>query len=61
LREHPKNRPATLVALERHLTTMLGTEATQAKVCTLIERLQREGIVAVNGQKIKFANLGGEN
>jgi PIN domain len=54
LRDHPNNRPTTRTALERHLATMLGNSFTQAVVTKLIERLQREGMAVVNGNKIEY-------
>lgn len=52
--EHPKNRPSTMVALERHVTTMLGKDATEKAVRALIAKLQKEGVVVLTGKKVEY-------
>jgi REP element-mobilizing transposase RayT len=55
LRDHPNNRPTTIVALQRHIKTLLGKETPEQEVQALRERLQREGVAALNGKKIEYA------
>ena len=55
LRNHPKNRPNTREALERHLATMFGNKATTEEVQALIARLEREGLAKETGGKIEYA------
>jgi len=54
LRDHPKNRPTTFAALERHLKTLLGNGSTDAKVKALAARLEREGVATVAAGKIEY-------
>ncbi|HKQ22954.1 MAG TPA: PIN domain-containing protein [Burkholderiales bacterium] len=54
LRGHPNNQPATILALERHVTTLLGKNSTEKAVKALLARLQKEGIVVVKGKKIEY-------
>lgn len=54
LRDHPKNRPTTSAALERHLAAMLGKETPQTIVNTLIAKLQNEGVAVLVGNKIQY-------
>jgi hypothetical protein len=55
LRDHPKNRPNTREALERHLATIFGNKATTEEVQALIARLEREGLAKETGGKIEYA------
>lgn len=54
LRDHPNNRPTTLAALERHLSTIVGKQAAPEVVKNLIARLEQEGIAVVRGKKIEY-------
>lgn len=54
LRDHPNNRPTTVLALERHLSTFLGKEASAEAVKVLMERLKKEGVVLINGKKVEY-------
>ena len=54
LRDHPNNRPTTLAALERHLSTIVGKQAAPEVVKNLIARLDQEGIAVVRGKKIEY-------
>jgi hypothetical protein len=58
LRNHPKNRPNTRDALERHLSTLLGNKATPEEVQALVARLEREGLVKETGGKIEYLSGG---
>ena len=57
LRDHPRNRPRTPAALQHHLKTLLGKDATDAKVQSIIARLEREGIVKAMDGKIEYRLL----
>jgi hypothetical protein len=54
LQDHPNNRPFKTAALERHLGTFLGKGTTQQAVKKVIDKLQTEGVVVVNGDKIAY-------
>lgn len=54
LRDHPRNRPRTPAALQHHLKTLLGKDATDAKMQSIIARLEREGIVKSADGKIEY-------
>jgi hypothetical protein len=54
LRDHPRNRPRTPAALQHHLKTLLGKDATDAKVQSIIARLEREGLVKAIEGKIEY-------
>lgn len=54
LRDHPKNRPSTVPALERHLKTMLGNGATTEQAQAMIRRLEREGLAAIANGKVEY-------
>lgn len=54
LQDHPNNRPSTHAALERHLGTFLGKGTTQHAVRNVIDKLQAEGVIDVNGDKIAY-------
>lgn len=54
LQDHPKNRPSTYAALERHFGTLLGKGTTQQSVRKVIDKLQAEGVVVVSGDKIAY-------
>jgi hypothetical protein len=54
LQDHPNNRPSKTAALERHLGTFLGKGTTQQAVRKVIDKLQAEGVVVVNGDKIAY-------
>jgi len=54
LQDHPNNRPSKTAALERHLGTFLGKGTTQQAVKKVIDKLQAEGVVMVNGDKITY-------
>jgi hypothetical protein len=54
LRDHPRNRPATLQKLEVHFTTALGKGTTAQLVKAIIDRLQSDGIVVVVGTKVEY-------
>jgi len=54
LRDHPNNRPTTSAALERHVTALLGKDTTEKVVKALIARLQKEGVVVLEGRKIEY-------
>ena len=54
LRDHPKNRPATLRKLEIHFTTALGKGTTAQIVKAVLDRLRSEGIVAVTDKKVEY-------
>ena len=53
-REHPKNRPSTRTALQRHIGTALGGKATPSAVQDLIAALERAGVLKVSGQKVEY-------
>lgn len=54
LRDHPKNRPSTVPALERHLKTMLGNGATAEKAQAMVRRLEREGLATITDGKVEY-------
>jgi hypothetical protein len=54
LRDHPNNRPTTVLALERHLSTILGKETSAEAVKALVERLKKDGVVLINGKKVEY-------
>jgi len=54
LRDHPKNRPSTVPALERHLKTMLGNGATTEQAQAMIRRLEREGLATIANGKVEY-------
>ena len=54
LREHPRNRPRTKAALHRHLKTLLGKGATDAKANALLARLDQDGITKTVDGKIEY-------
>jgi hypothetical protein len=54
LRDHPKNRPSTVAALERHLKTMLGNGATAEKSQAMVRRLEREGLATIANGKVEY-------
>lgn len=53
LREHPANRPATRIALLRHVATSLGKLALPTAE-EVVARLERAGIVAIADGKIAY-------
>jgi hypothetical protein len=54
LRDHPRNRPTTAAALERHVTTVLGKDTTEKTVRALIAKLQKEGLVVMTDKKVEY-------
>ncbi len=54
LRDHPNNRPTTIVALQRHIKTLLRKGTPEQEVQALRDRLQREGVAALNGKKLEY-------
>ena len=54
LRDHPNNQPATIAALERHVTNLLGKDTTSKVVKALMARLHQEGVVVQKGKKIEY-------
>jgi len=54
LQGQPTNRPATIAALERHVTNWLGKDSTGKVVKALMARLQKEGVVVLRGKKIEY-------
>jgi len=54
LRDHPNNRPATIAALERQVTALLGKDTTEKVVKAQMARLQKEGVVVLRGKKIEY-------
>ena len=54
LRDHPKNRPSNVAALERHLKTMLGNGATPEAAQALVRRLEREGLATIANGKVDY-------
>jgi hypothetical protein len=55
LREHPRNRPKTAAGLLRHLKTLLGKDATDARVQSLRDRLCRLGLARVVDGKVEYS------
>jgi len=55
LRTHPRNRPSSREALERHVATVLGNTPTPKQVEALIAGLQRDGILKIDGKKIAYS------
>ena len=53
-RQHPKARPSTRTALERHIGTALGGKAALAAIQDLIATLEREGVLKVSNEKIEY-------
>jgi hypothetical protein len=53
-RLHPKARPSTRAALERHIGTALGGKAAPAEVQDVIATLGREGVLKVSGEKVEY-------
>jgi len=54
LQDHPNNRPSKTTTLERHLVTFLGKGTTQQAVRKVIDKLQADGVIVVNGDKIAY-------
>ena len=54
LRDHPKNRPNTLERLERHIFTVLGQKAPSQAVNAMMARLESEGVVVSNGERVVY-------
>ncbi len=54
LRDHPRNRPATLQKLEVHFTTALGKGTTAQLVKAVIDKLRSDGVVVVVGTKVEY-------
>jgi hypothetical protein len=54
LRDHPRNRPTTAAALERHVTTLLGKDTTVKTVLALIAKMQKEGLVVLTDKKVEY-------
>ena len=61
LRDHPNNRPTTVLALERHLSTVLGKESSVEAVRALMQRLEKDGVALANGKKIEYKIPGGKS
>ncbi len=59
LRDHPNNRPTTIAALERHVTTLLGKDTTEKVAKAVIASLQKEGVLVLKGKKIEYDLAGG--
>lgn len=57
LRDHPRNRPKTPAGLLRHLKTLLGKDATDAKVQSLRDRLCHLGLAKAVDGKIEYRLL----
>lgn len=51
---HPKARPSTRAALERHIGTALGGKAAPAVVQDLIAALECEGVLKVSDEKVEY-------
>lgn len=54
LRDHPRNRPGTVAALERHVSTVLGKDASEKAARALIAKLQKEGLIVLTDQKVEY-------
>lgn len=55
LRLHPKNRPAKRKALESHITSLVGGNATTKAVRGLVAGLENEGVVKFSDNKIEYS------
>lgn len=56
LRAHPKNRPSSRAALERHIATLAGNEKPPARsIAELIDGLTSEGVLTVGDKAIAYA------
>jgi len=53
-RLHPKTRPSTRAALERHIGTALGGKAVPAEVQDVIATLEGGGVLKVSGEKVEY-------
>jgi hypothetical protein len=54
-RQHPKARPATLVALERHIGTALGGKATSSAVQNVIASMERAGVMKITDKYVEYS------
>jgi hypothetical protein len=55
LRKHPKNRPSTLAALERHVATVLGSKTTDHAPRDVISALELSRAVKVAGKRVEYS------
>ena len=54
LREHPRSRPSTRAALERHIATVLGGKAASSAAQNVISALELAGVVKVAGKAVQY-------
>jgi hypothetical protein len=54
LRAHPKNRPASRRALQRHIPTIAGTSLSSELIEEAIVILEQQGVVTYAGTKISY-------
>jgi len=55
LRKHPKNRPSTRAALERHITTTVGGKATPSAVEDVIGAMERAGVIKITDKHVEYS------
>jgi hypothetical protein len=55
LRKHPKNRPSTRAALERHITTAFGGMATPSAVEDVIDAMGRAGVIKITDKNVEYS------
>jgi hypothetical protein len=54
LRAHPKNRPTTRKALERHIPSVIGATVAADVARALISRLESEGVATISDKEIQY-------
>lgn len=54
LRSHPKNRPADRKALQHHIVSILGNKVTAQVSEAVVQALEHQQIVKLNGSKIEY-------
>jgi len=54
-RQHPKARPATRAALERHIGTALGGKPVPSAVQDVIAAMERAGVIKITDKRVEYA------
>jgi hypothetical protein len=54
-RQHPKARPATRAALERHIGTALGSKGTASAVQDVVDAMRRAGLIKISDKHVEYS------